>query len=211
MDEVLIIEAGCGNNGAGSTKITGRRKQMGIGLRRGTVAVEPHTAEWEISAGRTVEQLKSILGGAAADVQHVGSTSVKGICAKPIIDIAVGVYDFDMLLALNDILEKNGFIYRGQDHPGQHLYVCGGEDFRTHHIHAVIYGSKAWHDYVNMRDYLNCHEDDAQAYSALKEALAEQYPEDRQTYTAKKSEFINEILAKAAAWRLDSTPEEKRE
>ena len=172
-----------------------------LGLRRGTVAVEPHNSEWETVAQQTVARLREILQNVAIDVQHIGSTAVRGICAKPIIDIIVGVSRFDEILALNGVLEENGFIFRGQDHPGQYLYVCGGDDLRTHHIHAVIHDSEAWKDYVDMRDYLNCHSDDTQVYSELKESLAKRYPADRETYTAMKSELVREILTKAHRWR----------
>ena len=174
---------------------------MSLGLKRGTVAVEAHKSEWEISAKKCIEDLKKILGDLALDVQHVGSTAIKSICAKPIIDIAIAVSDFDSILSMNKKLEENGFIFRGQDIPGQYLYVCGDEDTRTHHIHVVIHDSNEWNNYINMRDYLNTHEDDARAYSELKESLAKKYPDDRKTYTEKKSDLINEILNKANHWR----------
>ena len=173
-----------------------------IGLRRGTVALEPHDPAWEAAAAQTVDRLKRILPN-TADIQHIGSTAVRNIRAKPLIDIAIGLSDLEEIRAWNDVLEENGFIFRGRDHPGQYLYVCGEQDIRTHHIHAVVYGSEAWNDYIGLRDYLNCHEDDAQAYSALKESLAEQYPNDRETYTAMKSGLIRELLAKAHTWRKD--------
>ncbi|WP_303797510.1 GrpB family protein [Ruminococcus flavefaciens] len=177
---------------------------MKLGLRRGTVAVEPHNSEWEVTAQQTIAQLREILGNTAADIQHIGSTSIKNICAKPIIDIVVGVRDFRDILELNAVLEDNGFIFRGQDVPDQYLYVCGDEDSRTHHIHTVIYDSEAWNNYINLRDYLNCHKAEAQAYSELKEKLARQYPDDRNTYTELKSGLIAEILAKAHDWRCKS-------
>ena len=177
---------------------------MKLGLRRGTVAVEPHDRQWEVAAQQTIAQLREILGDTAVDIQHIGSTSVRNICAKPIIDIAVGVRDFSDILEKNEILEKNGFIFRGQDVHDQYLYVCGDEDSRTHHIHTVIYNSEAWNNYINMRDYLNCHNEEAQAYSKLKEKLARQYPDDRNRYTELKSGLIAEILAKAHDWRCKS-------
>ncbi len=174
---------------------------MAIGLQRGTVIVEEHKTEWEESAKQTIERLEKILQNVAIDIQHIGSTSIKSICAKPIIDIAVGVSGLDKVLSLNGSLEENGFIFRGQDHPNQLLYVCGEGDFRTHHIHITIYDSEEWNNYLNMRDYLNCHETEAQAYSELKERLAKQYSNDRGTYTAMKSEMIKEILINANKWR----------
>ena len=174
---------------------------MILGLRRGTVLVEPHNTEWEVIAAETISKLHSVLQDVLVDAQHIGSTAIKSICAKPIIDIVAGVSGFDELLSKNSILEENGFIFRGQDHPMQYLYVCGKNDIRTHHIHAVIYDSKEWNDYVDVRDYLNCHKEDAEAYSKLKELLAKEYSEDRETYTASKSKLIGEIIAKARCWR----------
>ena len=174
---------------------------MSLGLRRGTVSVEPHNVEWETIAAETIAKLHSILQDVLIDAQHIGSTAIKDIYAKPIIDIVAGVSDFDNLLSRNDVLEKNGFFFRGQDHPMQYLYICGSNDIRTHHIHAVIYDSEEWNDYVDVRDDLNCHRTDTEAYSKLKEMLAKQYSEDRGAYTASKSELISEIIVKAHYWR----------
>ena len=174
---------------------------MKLGLRRGTVAVEPHNSQWEAAAQQTIAKLRVILGTAAVDIQHIGSTAIQSICAKPIIDIVVGVHSFNDILGMNDILTENGFIFRGQDVPDQYLYVCGDDNTRTHHIHAVIYDSEPWNNYINMRDYLNCHKAEAQAYSKLKEKLARQYPDDRNRYTELKSGLIAEILKKANNWR----------
>ena len=174
---------------------------MELGLRRGTAALAPHDPAWEAAAAQTIRLLKRILGETAADVQHIGSTAVRDIYAKPIIDIAVGTADCEAVLRREAVLAENGFLFRGQDLPGQYLYVCGEQDIRTHHIHVLEYQSEAWCNYINLRDYLNCHAAEAQAYSAHKLALAAQYPDDRGTYTAMKSEMITEILQKARIWR----------
>ncbi len=176
---------------------------MSIGLKRGTVAVEPHRIEWDIAAQEVINKLKDILKDDVVDLQHIGSTSIKNICAKPIIDIVVGVSSFDRMAVHNEELMANGIVYRRQDHPGQHLYACfdAGNDIQTHFIHVVIYGEKQWNDYLNMRDYLNAHKDKAKEYSDLKERLAKTYPEDRQAYTNGKSELIETILQSAEEWR----------
>lgn len=176
---------------------------MSIGLKRGTVAIEAHRVEWEISAQEMIEKLKNILKDDIVDAQHIGSTSIKSICAKPIVDIVVGVSGFDKMMSHNDALMEKGIIYRGEDHPCQLLYVCGDPEnnIQTHYIHVVIWGQKAWNDYIDLRDYLNSHEDAARQYSELKEKLAEEYPEDRTAYTNGKSAFIKNILQRAEKWR----------
>ena len=120
---------------------------------------------------------------------------------NPEVFISYSSSDADKAIQGKSVLEENGFIFRGQVHPLQYLYICGDNDIRTHHVHAVIYDSEEWNNYVDVRDYLNCHKKDAEAYSKLKESLAKQYSEDRGTYTASKSEFIGEIIAKARYWR----------
>lgn len=180
---------------------------MSVGLKRGTVAVEPHRTEWEVAAQEMIGCLKNILKDDMIDVQHIGSTSVKGICAKPIGDIVVGVSSFDRMMKHNDVLMEHGIAYRRQDHPGQHLYVAGDleNNIQTHYIHVVIWGREAWVNYINMRDYLNAHEEVAREYSDLKERLAEAYPEDRIAYTDGKSALIGRILQAAEQWRKQST------
>ena len=99
-------------------------------------------------------------------------------------------------------LAENGIIYRKQDIPGQHLYRCGDfdHDIITHFIHVVIADSDAWHNYINFRDYLNSHLEDAKAYEQLKLELWSKYPEDRDSYVDGKKELVTELLAKAKKW-----------
>ena len=177
---------------------------MSIGLLRGTVMVERHNPEWEIIAKDTIEKLKSVLQDVAIDIEHVGSTSIKDIVAKPIIDIVIGVNAFEDILKMNNTLEEHGFIFRGQDHPDQYLYICGKDDFITHHIHVTRYDSETWNNYIDLRDYLNAHPDEAKKYSLLKEELAKKFANDRKTYTSKKSDFINSLLINAKRWKNNS-------
>lgn len=79
---------------------------MKLGLRRGTVALEPHNTEWERTAMQTIAKLRELLPDVIIDAQHIGSTAIKGISAKPIIDIVIGVADFDDILSHNDILAR---------------------------------------------------------------------------------------------------------
>lgn len=172
---------------------------MSIGLKRGTVLLEPYSDLWHTKAEKVIGLLKSILNGDAVDIQHVGSTSIKGIKSKPIIDIAVGVKSFDDVMKYNEILEQNKIVFRGQDIENQLLYVMGDfdKDTRTHHIHIVIYGGEPWNNYLSFRDYLNTHPQEARKYSNLKEELASRYSQDRMAYTSGKMEMISIILKKA--------------
>ena len=176
---------------------------MSIGLKKGTVVLEPHQEAWDMEGASICRKIKAILGDDVVDVQHVGSTSIRWICAKPIIDVAVAVRSFEDIMKHNAELAENGIVYRRQDIPGQHLYRCGDldHDIVTHFVHVVICDSDAWHNYINFRDYLNAHQEDARAYETLKTELCAKYPEDRESYIEGKKDLITELMAKAKVWR----------
>ena len=83
---------------------------MSLGLKRGIVQLEPHDKQWDEAAIQTIKILKSILGDDAIDIQHIGSTAIPAIKAKPIIDIVVGVTDFDKVMLHNEQLQTSGNI-----------------------------------------------------------------------------------------------------
>ena len=83
-----------------------------IGLKTDTVELLPHTIEWEENAEKTIKLIKRILGDVCIDVQHIGSTSIKWVSAKPIIDIAVAVNELNDVMPYVNLMKKNGIIYR---------------------------------------------------------------------------------------------------
>ena len=170
-----------------------------LGLKRGTVELLPHNPLWEDIAAETIKLLKSLLNDVAVDIQHVGSTSIRNICAKPIIDIAVGVNTLDSIKPYIELLKKNGIIFRKEDVKEQLLFVIGDfeKEFRTHHIHVVEWNSVAWNNYINFRDYLNAFPKYAKEYDDLKKKLALEFADNRRDYTAGKHEFIEKILNKS--------------
>lgn len=178
-----------------------------IGLKRGTVQLCEHEKEWEIEAQNTIARLKEILGDVIKDIQHVGSTAIPTIKAKPIIDIAVAVDQFDDILAYEQELKDAGFYNRSN----ASAYLCnqllfasgnfyeGTGDLQTHFIHVVLTGSMDWIHYIHFRDYLNHTPSAAKAYEDLKMSLAEQVPVDsgREKYHQGKHDFIVHTLRKA--------------
>ena len=178
-----------------------------IGLKRGTVQLCEHEKEWEIEAQNTIARLKEILGDGIKDIQHVGSTSILTIKAKPIIDIAIATDHFDDILAYEKELKNAGFYYRPNAQASlrdQLLFACGSfyegtGDLQTHFIHVVLTGSMDWINYINFRDYLNKTPSAAKEYEALKVSLALQAPIDngREKYLRGKHDFIVYTLRKA--------------
>ena len=173
------------------------------GLRRNTVRLEPHDPAWEDTARQTIHRLREILGGAARDIQHIGSTSIPHIMAKPIIDIAVAVNRLDDIDRFIPQLEQNGFIHRPvNDNEWQRFFACGdlAADTRDHHIHVVRYDGNEWRNYINFRGYLTRYPEEAAKYEEVKRALAARYPSDRDSYTDGKGEIIAYLLRKATVW-----------
>ena len=176
-----------------------------IGLKRGTVKLFNHEKGWELEAQRTIFRLYKILGTVARDIQHVGSTSILAIKAKPIIDIVVAVDDFKDVLALESELGNDGFYYRPNVNiKDQLLFACGsyydGTGYlQTHFIHVVLTNSMEWTNYINFRDYLNKMPTVAKEYEDLKTSLAAATPVDkgRERYLRGKHDFIVYTLRKA--------------
>ena len=174
-----------------------------IGLKRGIVKLSEYQAIWKDEAERTVAELKSLLHDVAIDIQHIGSTAIPTIQAKPIIDIVVGVHDLDDIMPYVETLKNRHYIFRGEDVPGQILFVKGNfeKDTRTHHIHVVKWNGIAWNNYINFRDYLNAFPEKAKAYDMCKLRLARQFPQDRSSYTKGKQTLISALLEEAKEWK----------
>lgn len=176
-----------------------------IGLKRGEVRLCSHEKVWEENAVETIAALKSIFGNAAVDLQHVGSTAIPSIKAKPVIDIAVGVKSFEDVNPLIEKLKAAGFYYRvHKDLYEQMLFAAGSYydgtgSMQTHFVHTVIHGGDVWNNYISFRDYLNKHIEAAKEYEKIKLHLAENGSQDgtRTAYIDGKHEFVMSILKKA--------------
>ena len=180
---------------------------MTLGLKRGTVQLADHDPKWKNVAAETMHQLKRILGSVAKDVQHIGSTAIVGIKAKPIIDIAVAADDFAEIEKFVPALHAGGFLRRNWPDDTQLLFAVGedsGRDDRisTHFIHIVKTNSEDWHNYINFRDYLNAMPHAAKEYENIKICLAEENPidEGRAKYLAGKNDFIVSKIDEARIW-----------
>ncbi|MBO5842409.1 MAG: GrpB family protein, partial [Clostridia bacterium] len=170
-----------------------------LGLERGTVKLFAHEHAWDDHGARYCARISAALGDLALAVEHVGSTSVSGLCAKPIIDVAVGVQSLDLQIV--ERMERAGFRHRpSHDDAHNMLFVDGEGEMRRAHIHVVIHMGMEWRNYVNFRDYLRTFEDVRQEYGALKQSLAKQYANDRVAYTDAKADFISYHLRKAMVW-----------
>lgn len=112
------------------------------------------------SSKKKPERLRAVLGGFVLDIQHVGSTSIPGIPAKPILDIAVAVANFEEASRCLAPIEALGYTYRGEASiPRRHYFVKGAADNRTHHLHMNEIQSDDWQQQIAFRDILRQHSD----------------------------------------------------
>lgn len=161
-----------------------------IGLKRGTVKLSRNKPEYSRSFEREKEKLIKILGVDATIIQHVGSTAIPYILAKPIIDIGIVVKSLSGAKKYIGKLKNVGYILKQEDRSDRLFFTKGPENGRTHYLHVGELGSGYVEDMILFRDYLKEHRDIAKKYEELKKRLADLYSENRELYTSKKEEFI---------------------
>lgn len=167
-----------------------------IGLLYGTVALAPHTPEWERLFAVEAARLRAAVAPWECVVEHVGSTAVPDLAAKPIVDIAVGVPAGTSPEAVVGPLVALGYDDRGDAGAdgGRVLVREAAPRVRTHHVHVVALGGDQWDRYLAFRDLLRGNSEARETYLREKEALAALHAGDRRAYTAGKAEVIARLL-----------------
>jgi GrpB-like predicted nucleotidyltransferase (UPF0157 family) len=148
------------------------------------------------------ERLKQIFYDQWMYIEHIGSTVIPGIKAKPIIDILVEIQDLDQIDRFIPAMEAYGYEYRAESGlPGRQYFRKEPDKVRGYHVHVYQAGHENIVLKLNFRDYLRTHPKRAQLYSQLKEELASKFRDDRAMYGKAKSGFIEETNVLAARWR----------
>jgi GrpB-like predicted nucleotidyltransferase (UPF0157 family) len=169
-----------------------------LGLQRGIVQIVPYTPLWATIFQEESSRLAQALGSLAVDIQHIGSTSVPGLAAKPILDMGVAVATEADVAACVPLLESLGYTYRGNRGASEgYFFDQGSEQQLTHYLHMLLISNPSWQNYLRFRDYLIAHPAARDQYMQLKQELALQYPTDRAAYTAAKAQFIQQVLTAA--------------
>ncbi|MCI0440357.1 MAG: GrpB family protein [Chloroflexi bacterium] len=167
------------------------------------VIIVDYDPDWPRRYEEERPRILSALGDIIVDIEHVGSTAIPGLAAKPIIDIEVAVRRLPLTDEHITALEKLDYEFRRYNEPWWAFLRKGMP--RTHHLHIVDAGNetgRAEHEKtVLFRDYLSVHPAEARAYQALKRELAERFREERIAYGEHKTRFILATLEKAMAWR----------
>lgn len=171
-------------------------------IQKDSIDLVEYNPDWPVMAEQEITKLQSVLQHHIIDIQHVGSTAIPQVSAKPIIDIQIAVKSLDemKIIAVHQ-LQKMGYEYWDENpDPTRMFFVKGMPPFgekRTHHVHIVEQNSDHWRNKIKFRDYLRLHPEVAKEYAQLKTQLALEHMYDREKYTDLKRNFINHILALA--------------
>jgi GrpB-like predicted nucleotidyltransferase (UPF0157 family) len=164
-----------------------------VGSESDIVRLILYNSDWEQLFEDEKSRLQEVVGAYVLEIQHVGSTSIPGMIAKPIIDIAIAVQNFEDATICIKPIEQLGYEYRGENGiPRRHFFIKGNP--RTHHIHMNEISSRDWLNQIAFRNYLIQHPGIAKEYAELKVKLAQSYPTNSQSYTESKTPFVNHVL-----------------
>ena len=167
-----------------------------LGQHKRNLNVGPYQSGWIELFEQEAARLSRALGERALSIEHIGSTAVPGIAAKPIIDIMVAVVSLAKARELIPKVESCGYIYKPHDTvPGRIFYVKeSAPEHRTHHLNLTPLGSAFWNNQLAFRDYLRAHEPIAAASVELKKRLVENYERTQKLDREGKSEFVSSVL-----------------
>jgi len=164
-----------------------------LGLPRGEVFLVPWTEEWAKEFLLEKEVIQNEIGNYVLDIHHIGSTAVKGISAKPIIDIAVEIKKFNYGEYCVNPLKKLGYSYGGTNILPDRHYFYKGEP-RTHQIHMYQVENKYLKEQLKFRDYLRKNDNARMEYQALKVKLSKAHKHNKYKYADEKTNFVKSIL-----------------
>jgi GrpB-like predicted nucleotidyltransferase (UPF0157 family) len=158
------------------------------------VEIVPYDPSWPIQFVEETAVLRQALAPwLVGAIEHIGSTAIPGLAAKPVIDIMAPVQTLDESRQAIAAATEVGYCYAPYRADLEHWFCKPSFSFRTHHLHLIPVGTPQWRRPIAFRDYLRAHADVAAEYEALKRHLAQVHRFDRETYTLAKRPFIDLI------------------
>lgn len=163
---------------------------------REQIVLLPHDPAWLTAASDEGARIVRACSPAVQRVEHIGSTSVPGLIAKPVLDLMPILHSFEDGFACVAPMRAMGYWYAGDfGIPGRHLFVKGSP--RTHHAHMLVDGSREAIRHLAVRDVLRARPEAAARYAALKQGLAAAFGDDREGYANAKAAFMRELFDSA--------------
>ncbi len=170
-------------------------------MNKRKVEVVPFQQSWKAGYLQVAERLKTILGDEVLSVHHIGSTSIPGMSAKPILDLLIVVRNIEKIDGHNGQMKASGYDAYGENGiPGRRFFVKERDGARISHVHIFAAEHPEIRRHLLFCDYLSAHPEEAAEYARLKENLASRFPDDIDRYIEGKHDFIQEIDRKASEW-----------
>jgi GrpB-like predicted nucleotidyltransferase (UPF0157 family) len=169
-------------------------------MSKDPIIIVPYDPHWPTLFTQLARDIRTALGDVALRIDHIGSTSIPGLAAKPIIDIQISVAAFEPLDAFRLPLEQLGYLFHPENTERTKRYFRESPGQRRTHIHVRRAGSFSEQFPLLFRDFLRLHPNVAAQYADLKIQLSQQYRDDREKYTDAKQPFIWQIIAQADLW-----------
>jgi GrpB-like predicted nucleotidyltransferase (UPF0157 family) len=164
----------------------------------------PYKSVWPLLAEAEMSRIRAFFGGELISLEHIGSTSVPGLAAKPIIDLLGEVRDIVRVDDCNAALATRGYQALGEyGTPGRRYFFREENGQHTHHLHVFATGDGGLRRHLALRDFLRTHPEEASAYGALKTELARCFPADIEAYMDGKDGFVRELERRALAWCIN--------
>lgn len=170
-----------------------------LGLPKGEVFLVPWTTAWETEFILEKKKIQDVIGHYLVNVHHIGSTAVKNLSAKPIIDIVIEINNFQDGEKCIESLAELGYSYKGTNVLPDRYYFNKGEP-RTHQIHMYQSGNRYLLEQLSFRDYLRENETARNQYEKLKKNLSSISGGNKHRYAAEKTDFVNSILERMNKW-----------
>lgn len=169
-----------------------------LGVLKNKVILMPHSKRWAEEYRKVQGFFMETFAGEVLRVEHVGSTAIPGIMAKPILDVAVVLKELTEQVFRK--MEESGYTYYGEPAPGKYLFILRGKGEKTlQHVHCYKSSDLTlFYEQIQFRDFLRTHSEYAREYEQLKMGLSLKYFDDRKQYTAGKQEFFDQIKTLAA-------------
>jgi GrpB-like predicted nucleotidyltransferase (UPF0157 family) len=164
------------------------------------IRIVPYDLAWPAMFARQAAELRAALGAVALRIDHIGSTAIPQLAAKPVIDIQISVADFEPLDAYRAPLARLGYVFRADNPERTKRYFREAPGQRRTHIHVRRAGSFGEQFALLFRDFMRAHPHVATEYADLKIKLAQRYREDGTAYTDAKMPFIWSVIAQADSW-----------
>jgi GrpB-like predicted nucleotidyltransferase (UPF0157 family) len=164
------------------------------------VRLVPYDPGWPGRFEAERSRVKAVIGPwISGGIEHVGSTSVPGLAAKPIIDIMVGVKDLEEARGAFVGLAELGYLHAPYKQEIMHWFCKPSVKERTHHLYLMEKDGPEWRARIAFRDHLRAHPETARSYEQLNGELANRFRNDREAYTQAKAEFVARVVAAAVA------------